>query len=41
LAVNHQGTVYEKDLGEDTEKLAPEITAYDSGESWTEVADEE
>jgi hypothetical protein len=41
LAVNHQGTVYEKDLGDDTEKLAPEITAYDSDQTWTEVSDED
>jgi Protein of unknown function (DUF2950) len=41
LAVNHQGTVYEKDLGEDTEKVAPEISAYDSDQTWTEVTDED
>ena len=41
LAVNHQGTVYEKDLGEDTEKLAPKITACDSDQTWTEVTDED
>ena len=41
LAVNHQGTVYEKDLGVNTEKLAPQITAYDPGEGWEEVTDEE
>ena len=41
FAVNHQGTVYEKDLGADTEKLAPQITAYDPVTGWAEVTDEE
>ena len=41
LAVSHQGKVLEKDLGEDTDKLAPEITAYDPGQAWAEVDDEE
>ncbi len=41
FAVSHQGTVYEKDLGEDTDKLAPDITTYDPDDSWDEVADED
>ena len=41
FAVNHQGTVYERDLGADTEKLAPQITAYDPDAGWEEVTDEE
>ena len=41
FAVSHQGTVWEKDLGPDTARLAPEIAAYDPGEGWDEVEDEE
>ncbi len=41
FVVNQQGKVYEKDLGEETAKLAAAITAYDPGEGWAEVADEE
>ena len=40
FAVNHLGTVFEKDLGADTAKLAPEIGAYDPGEGWDEVDEE-
>ncbi|MFD0988269.1 DUF2950 domain-containing protein [Methyloligella solikamskensis] len=36
--VNHDGVVYEKDLGEDTEELASEIDSFDPDESWTKVA---
>jgi hypothetical protein len=32
--VNQQGIVYQKDLGEKTEKLAPNIKAYDPDSSW-------
>ena len=39
--VNHDGVVYQKDLGPDTEKLAPEITAFDPGEGWAPVAESE
>jgi hypothetical protein len=35
--VNHYGQVYQADLGEDTEKAAGAITAYDPGEGWTAV----
>ena len=41
LAVNHQGTVFEKDFGDDTAKLAPEITAYDPDQSWEAVIGED
>jgi hypothetical protein len=39
--VNHDGIVYQKDLGPDTETLAPKITAFDPGDGWTPVAAEE
>jgi hypothetical protein len=32
--VNHDGVVYEKDLGEDTVKVASGITRFDPGEGW-------
>lgn len=35
--VNHYGTVYEKDLGPDTAKLASGIGAYAPDRSWTEA----
>ena len=41
LGVSHQGKVYEKDLGEETETLAPEITTYNPGEGWDEVTAED
>jgi hypothetical protein len=31
------GVVYQKDLGDETPKLAPEIKAFDPGEGWTKV----
>ena len=40
FAVSHQGTVYETALGDDTETLAPRITAYDPGQGWQEVEEE-
>lgn len=40
FAVSHQGIVYERDLGPDTEKLAPKITAYDPDPAWDEVTDD-
>jgi hypothetical protein len=36
--VNHDGTVYQRDLGPETDQLAREMTRYDPDESWT-VAD--
>jgi Protein of unknown function (DUF2950) len=35
--VNHDGVVYQKDLGEDTEELASKIDSFDPDESWTKV----
>jgi hypothetical protein len=31
------GVVYQKDLGDDTPKLAPQIKSFDPGEGWTKV----
>lgn len=35
--VNHDGVVYEKDLGRDTAKVAPTITRFDPGPGWSLV----
>ena len=35
--VNHDGVVYQRDLGEDTLKLAPELETYDPDSGWAEV----
>lgn len=35
--VNHEGVVYQKDLGEDTEQTANAIEMYDPDETWVEV----
>ena len=40
FAVSHQGIVYERDLGPETEKLAPEIATYDPDSGWDEVSDD-
>ena len=37
--VNQQGRVYQRDLGEDTSKLARKITAYDPDKNWQVSAD--
>jgi Protein of unknown function (DUF2950) len=37
FVVNHYGTVYEKDLGPDTAKLASAMTEYNPDRTWTEV----
>jgi Protein of unknown function (DUF2950) len=37
--VNHQGKVYEKDLGPETAEIAATIAAYDPDDTWTEVTD--
>jgi hypothetical protein len=37
--VNHQGKVFEKDLGPDTAKVAASIDAYDPDPTWTEVTE--
>ena len=36
--VNHDGTLYEKDLGSNTDDIAAEISSYDPGEGWKPVA---
>jgi hypothetical protein len=35
--VSHAGTVYQKDLGEDTEARAKSITSFDPDKTWTKV----
>jgi hypothetical protein len=37
FVVNHQGRIFEKDLGPDTAKAAAAIDAYDPDATWTEV----
>ena len=37
LIVNHDGKVYQKDLGEKTDEQALKITLYDPDETWTPV----
>jgi hypothetical protein len=37
--VNHQGEVYEKDLGEDTDLIAGRIFEYNPDETWSRTAD--
>jgi hypothetical protein len=40
--ISHEGQVFEKDLGPDSEKLAQAMKRFDPDDSWTEVpADEE
>jgi hypothetical protein len=39
--VNNDGVVYQKDLGTDTEKVAPLIKAYNPDEGWSVTEDEE
>jgi len=39
FVVSHRGIVYQKDLGEDTEKLAKAIVAFDPDSSWTPTPD--
>ena len=35
--VNQQGIVYQKDLGEETTRIASTMTRYDPDSSWTKV----
>ena len=35
--MNHEGKVYQCDLGEDTEKIAASMTAYDPAPEWKKV----
>jgi hypothetical protein len=37
--VNHEGVVYQKDLGRDTGRLALAMTAYDPDKTWQKVSD--
>lgn len=39
FVVSHHGTIYEKDLGPDTAKLAEQITRFNPDKSWEEVDD--
>lgn len=39
--VNHEGKVYQKDLGDDTEAAVAAITTYDPDDAWTEVTPED
>lgn len=39
FVVNHDGDVYEKDLGENTKRIAPRMTAFDPDTTWRKVAD--
>jgi hypothetical protein len=39
--VNHNGTVFEKDLGPDTAKIAEAMTSFDPGPGWTKVKETE
>jgi hypothetical protein len=39
--VNHNGTVFQKDLGPHTAELAERMTAFDPDSSWTKVTDTE
>ncbi len=40
FVVNHNGTVYERDLGPNTTKLAPGLKAFDPGKGWNMVKPE-
>jgi hypothetical protein len=35
--VNHEGVVYEKDLGAETAKLAAAMTVFDPDKTWKKV----
>ena len=35
---NHDGVVYQQDLGPDTERIASEMTEFDPGPGWTPVS---
>lgn len=38
--VNHDGVVYQQDLGTDTEKIAKDMTKFDPDEAWVKVGQE-
>jgi hypothetical protein len=35
--VNHEGTVYQKDLGRNTAKVAEDMVAFNPDKTWTKV----
>jgi hypothetical protein len=37
FTVNHDGVVYEKDLGKDTEKVAAAVTKFNPDKTWKKV----
>jgi hypothetical protein len=37
--VNHDGVVYQKDLGPETERVVGEMTSYDPDATWTVATD--
>lgn len=37
--VSHDGTVFQKDLGRNTAKLAPQISSFNPGKTWQRVSD--
>jgi hypothetical protein len=39
--INHDGVVYERDLGPDTAAIANSIKSFDPGPGWTKSADED
>ncbi len=39
--ISHDGQVFEKDLGPDSEKLAQGMTLFDPDDSWKEVSAEQ
>jgi hypothetical protein len=39
--VNHDGTVFQKDLGPQTAELAERMTSFNPDSSWTKVTDTE
>jgi hypothetical protein len=39
--VNHQGIVYQKDLGPNTARIAPRMTSFNPDKTWQRVADSE
>jgi hypothetical protein len=41
FVISHQGKLYEKDLGEESELIAAAIQDYNPDDSWTLVKDEE
>jgi hypothetical protein len=39
FVINHDGIVYEKNLGKDTAKIAQMIKLFDPDKTWREVSD--